>query len=348
MSLLHWTLAAAAWFLAAPAVQAQEVREPDPLFRDTAVLDVRVSAPLSTILLKRSDEEELAGTFEYVDEAGEAQLIDIGVRTRGRFRRQVEVCRFPPLRLNFKASQTKGTLFHKQDKVKLVTHCRDSDKYEQTLLREYVAYRILNQVTDVSFLVRLMRITYVDTEKKQKNRVRYGFIIEHKDRLGKRNAIDPLDIERTKISALRSEHLNLMSVFHYLIGNTDFSPVAGAEDTCCHNHVLFRKEGELGYSVPYDFDQAGLVNAPHAGPNPRFRLRSVRQRLYRGRCANNDQLDATIARFIENRDAILNLTSTQEGLDKSSAKTMTRYVEKFYETIESPKLVKRNLVKKCI
>ena len=90
------------------------------------------------------------------------------------------------------------------------------------------------------------------------------------------------------------------------------------------------------------------MNAPHAGANPRFKLRSVRQRLYRGRCTNNDQLDATIARFIEKRDAILDLTSKQEGLDKSSAKSMTRYVQKFYDTIESPKLVQRNLVKKCI
>ena len=348
MSLHRWTSTAAAWFLVASIVQAQTDGTSDPLFRDSTVLDVRISAPISTILAKRSDDEELAGTFEYVDEAGEPQLIDIGVRTRGRFRRQKEICRFPPLRLNFKSSQTKGSLFHKQDKVKLVTHCRDSDNYEQTLLREYIAYRILNEVTDVSFLARLMKITYVDTEQKQENRVRYGFIIEHKDRLGKRIGIDPLDIERIKVSALRREHLNLMSVFHYLIGNTDFSPVAGAEETCCHNHVLLGNEGELAYSVPYDFDQAGLVNAPHAGANPRFKLRSVRQRLYRGRCTNNDQLDATIARFIEKRDAILDLTSKQEGLDKSSAKSMTRYVQKFYDTIESPKLVQRNLVKKCI
>ncbi len=323
-------------------------RQPDPLFRDTAVLDVRIEAPIATILSERSDDVELDGKFHYVDEEGEIQVIDIGVRTRGRFRRQKDVCTFPPLRLNFRSSQTKGSLFHKQDKVKLVTHCRDSDRYEQTLLREYVAYRILNQVTDVSFLTRLMRITYVDTERRQHERVRYGFIIEHKDRLARRVGLEPLEIQRTKVSALRADHLNLMSVFHYLIGNTDFSPVAGAEEYCCHNHVLFGDDGELGYSVPYDFDQAGLVNAPHAGANPRFKLRSVRQRLYRGRCVNNEQIELTIVNFVEKRDAILALTGEQEGLDKKSIKTMTSYVEKFYSTIESPKRVNRELVTKCI
>ena len=48
----------------------------------------------------------------------------------------------PPLWVNFKKSDVKGTLFHKQDKLKLVVHCGDSIRYEQALVREYLAYRI--------------------------------------------------------------------------------------------------------------------------------------------------------------------------------------------------------------
>ena len=50
------------------------------------------------------------------------------------------------------------------DKLKLAVHCRDSERYEQTLLREYMAYRLLNLATPMSFQVRLLRITWVDTE----------------------------------------------------------------------------------------------------------------------------------------------------------------------------------------
>jgi hypothetical protein len=89
--------------------------------------------------------------------------------------------------------------------------------------------------------------------------------------------------------------MNLISVYHYMIGNTDYSQIKGAAGgRCCHNHVLFGIENGRIWSVPYDFDQAGLVDAPYAAPAPQFKLRSVEQRLYRGRCYNNENLDQTL------------------------------------------------------
>ena len=349
MSRYRWTLTGALWFLVIAMSNAQTSDEPDPLFRSSDILDVRIIAPISSILRERSDEEDVDGKFQYTDEAGEVIEVDIGIRTRGLFRRDRDVCPFPPLRLNFKSKQIKKSLFHKQDKLKMVTHCRDnSDRYEQTVLREYLAYRILNQLTDVSFRVRLMRITYIDTDGDDRDRIRYGFVIEHKDRLAKRLGVGTVEVKSTKVSALRPDYLNLISMFHYMIGNTDFSPIAGAEAECCHNHVLLGNEGQLLYSVPYDFDQAGLVNAPHGVTNPRFKLRNVRQRLYRGRCANNEYLDATIALYGSKRDAIFRLISEQEDLEDKPRKEMSRYLTKFFETIDSPKQVQKRLVKKCI
>ncbi len=336
-------------FLLAAAAQAKSTGEPDPLFQNLDILEVRIVAPLSTILSERSDETELDGTFHYTNEAGEVTEVDIGLRTRGRFRRDKKVCPFPPLRLNFRKSQTKESLLHKQDKIKLVTHCRDrSNAYEQTVLREYAVYRILNQLTDVSFRVRLLRVTYVDTEKDNFERVRYGFFIEHEDRLAKRLGISVLELQQTKVSKLQPAYTNLISVFHFLIGNTDFSPIAGADEVCCHNHVLFAKEGELTLSVPYDFDQSGLVDAPHGVVNSRFKLRNAQQRLYRGRCVNNQHLDATIATFKEKREAIFAVIGEREGVEARTAREMTKFVERFYKVIDSPKQVKRQLVKKCI
>jgi len=348
MSPYGWTLAGVVWFLCASTGYAQESGDADPLFQDSDVLEVRIIAPLYTFRSERSYTNEVDGKFQVTDAAVETLDVDIGIRARGRFRYDKKVCAFPPMRLNFKTSQTKKSVLHKQDKLKLVTHCRDSSRSEQTMLREYVAYLILNELTDASFRVRLMRITYVDTDGRDKDRVRYGFVIESRDRLAKRLGISALDLESTSVDALRPEHLNLVFVFHYLIGNTDFSAIAGAEGTCCHNHVLLGKEGELQYSIPYDFDQSGLVDAPYAVANPKFRLRSVRQRRYRGRCRNNEHLDTTLALFNEKRGAILKLISEQQGVDDRSRKAISSYVEKFYETIGSPKRVQSQLVKRCI
>lgn len=349
MSPHHWTLAGTAWFLLTSVSYAQTARDADPLFQSQDILDVRIIAPLTTLATERPDEEEIAGKFQYTTTAGELEEIDISLRTRGRFRRREDICNFPPLRVNFKKSQTKKSLFHKQDKVKLVTHCRNNSKrYQQVVLSEYTAYRILNVLTDISFRVRLMRITYVNTEKKNRERQSYGFFIESEDRLTKRLDSVVSELARAQVRALDPAYMNLISMYHYLIGNTDFSPIAGAEDTCCHNHVLMGKEGELLYSVPYDFDQAGLVNAPHAGANPRFKLRNVRQRLYRGRCVNNANIDRTIARFNEKKEGILELVSNEQGIEGAPNKAMSRYVKDFYAVIDSPKRVQSQLVKKCI
>ncbi len=74
----------------------------------------------------------------------------------------------------------------------------------------------------------------------------------------------------------------------------------------------------------------------------------MRERLYRGRCANNLHLDASIARFNEKRRAILALVDAQPGLTDRARSTMTKYINRFYDTIESPKRVQRELVKRCI
>lgn len=349
MPLSRWTIVGAAWFLVVSSAFAQTGNEADPLFQSSDILEVRIVAPFTTLVSDRPEEEEVVGIFQYTNAAGELEEIDVSIRTRGRFRRQEDICQFPPLRLNFKKSQTKKSLFHKQDKLKLVTHCKNkSNRYQQALLSEYIAYRILNELTEASFRVRLMRITYTNTQKDNREQVSYGFLIESEERLAKRLDVSVIDLEQTKVSSLKPSYLNMISLYHYLIGNTDFSPIAGAEETCCHNHVLMGQEGELLLSVPYDFDQAGLVNAPHAGANPRFKLRTVRQRLYRGRCSNNEFLDASIALFNEKRDAIFGLVNNSQAIDDAPNKAMSRYIEQFYKTIDSPKRVKSQLVRKCI
>jgi hypothetical protein len=342
------TLSTIALFLAVSTAVADEPRSPDPLFLDTEVLEVRLTAPIKTLLAKRHVDEELPGSFEFVNEAGDVVALDIKVRTRGRFRRDEENCRFPPIRLNFKASQTKGTLFHKQDKVKLVTHCQSSTKYEQALFSEYAAYRFLNEITDQSFRVRLLKITYVDSDDNKVDSTQYAFIIEHRDRLAKRMGKSVLEIPTTSSRALDPEYSSLVWLFQYLIGNTDFSPLRAAKgEMCCHNHVLFGNEGEKIWSIPYDFDQSGLVDAPYATPAPQFRIRSVRQRLYRGRCVHNDYIGTAVTRYQEQRESIMSVFNEIDMASDRNIKKMKAYVEKFYDVLDSERRVQNEFIKSC-
>ncbi len=347
MRFISCTLIFTSFALLAGMVSAEESETPDPLFQNVGILEATITAPLTTLVKERPKEDYLPGIFEYTNTDGAAVKFDIQIRTRGHFRHNN--CDFPPLSLNFKKSQTDGTLFEKQNKLKLVVHCGNSKRYEQIVLREYLAYRIYSAITNMSFRVRLLRVTYVDNDERWKEQVRYAYLIEHKKRLAERYDMQDLNVERTTVAAIQSDRLNLTSVFQFLIGNTDFSPVAGPPGSnCCHNYVLFRKDSVPIIAIPYDFDQAGFVDAPYASPNENLRIRTVRQRLYRGRCNNNHHIAASVDRFRDNRDAIYALVNEQEGLEPRVHKSLIRFVDKFYEVLNDPKKLEKQITKKCI
>ena len=336
--------------LSAASADEQKPAKPNPLFADNSLLEITITAPLTTLMRDRSNEEYVMGQLTYEDEESGAVILDVGIRARGRFRRTREVCSFTPLRLNFKKETTRKTLFTRTDKIKLVTHCRDkSERYSQGVLREYLAYRILNTMTDKSFRVRPLQIRYVNSESKKKDRVEFGFLIEPDKALAKRLGMKVLGIEKTSTDALDGRHTNVTSVFQYLIGNTDFSPIRAAEgESCCHNHVLIGGEtGDL-LSVPYDFDMSGFVNAAYAVPNEKFRIRSVRTRLYRGRCANNEYLDNTIQAYQDRKQDIYQLVNGFEHLTDRTRKQLIRYIDDFYAAVDDPKQLDSRLRKRCI
>jgi len=349
MSYRKWTASIAVMFPLALAANAQDIKDHDPLFNSHDTLDVEVEAPFKMIARERSDEEEVPGKFRFVTESGTMVEFDVAVRARGNWRRNPDICSFPPIRIDFKTSQTKDTLFRKQDKLKLVTHCRNKARsYEQAVVSEYLAYRIFNALTDTSFRVRLLNIKYVYTDSGAEFESR-GILIEHKDRIGKRIDAKSLAIEKTTVAEIRPEDLNLASIFQYFLGNTDFSPIATVPDEdCCHNQALFASEDGLHYTIPYDFDQSGFVDAPYAAPIPRFKLRSVKERLYRGRCRNNEYLPASLQLFREHRSDIETLVRGQQELSPDTRRKMLRYIEDFYDTINSPKRTNRQIVNKCL
>jgi hypothetical protein len=177
-----WTAAAIVLFLPIFAASAQDDNAPDPLFASDEIIDVEIEAPFQRLSNYRPDEEEVAGKFRYTADDGNLVEFEVAVRTRGRLRRNKKVCQFPPLRLNFKKSEVKGSLFDKQDRLKVVTHCDRGQLYEQALISEYLAYRIFNLLTDVSFRVRLARVTYTYTDTNFQSQ-RSAVFTDHNDRI---------------------------------------------------------------------------------------------------------------------------------------------------------------------
>jgi hypothetical protein len=345
----RWTAAVPVLFLFVTAAAAQPGGSRDPLFTSHELLEVTIAAPFRLIMQERPIDKYEPGTLRYQDSDGTFVELEIGVRTRGQFRRKPEHCKFAPLRLNFKKSQTRNTVFDKQDKIKLVTHCQNrSPRYEQMVVNEYMAYRIFGLLSDVSFSARLLRVTYDFTDDNQQIES-YGILLEHRRRLEKRTDTSRMRVKEILPTDLQPEYSNLLSVFQYMIGNTDFSPIRASPDAnCCHNQVLLQTDDKTIYSVPYDFDMSGIVNAPYAAPHPRFKIKSVRDRLYRGRCANNALLPATLDYFRERRDEIETLIREEPALSKFARNSTLSFIRQFYKRIDDPRQVERRLVGACI
>jgi hypothetical protein len=344
---------AAALFAISPCIAAQDDPEAGqavaPLFASHSPLLVTIEAPLTTLMEDRPREEYLDGTFSFSGVDGTKHTLDLKIRTRGNFRWKRKHCDFAPIRLNFRKKQVVDTEFAGQDKLKLVTHCKSKNSYyEQLVLREFLAYRFLNVMTNSSFGVRLLQVNYVDTEGAAPM-TKLGFVIEDDDDVAERigmRSIKSGDISSDDIDPIAQ---NFINVFQYLVGNTEFSLVrAEPGKYCCHNiDLMSTTKGPPYTPIAYDFDFAGLVNAPYAAPNPRFNIKDVHQRLFRGLCANNELLPDTLQRFIDSREAIYGVVDNLELLSSKSRRDVTRYLNEFYDRISQPESVNASFVERC-
>ncbi|MEL6845156.1 MAG: hypothetical protein AAFP02_18265, partial [Bacteroidota bacterium] len=170
----------------------------------------------------------------------------------------------------------------------------------------------------------------------------YGFLIEAENLMAARNGAKSFDMEGIHPDETNKEIEVLMGMYQFLIGNTDWS-IPGL-----HNVKLLRTEpSEPPIAVPYDFDWCGLISTPYAKPNETLGIPSVRTRLYRGFCASDAQWQAGIDRFNAKKAEIYSLFETCPDLKPKIRKRALKYVDDFYEIINSEKRFKRELKIQC-
>lgn len=314
-----------------------------PLFDDDSVINIKLIGPFGTLIDANDENVELP----FILQANGVEH-SIDVRVRGKSRRRV--CDFPPLRLIFPDSDTAQTIFAGQDKLKLVTHCFDRESAQADILQEYAAYRIFNIISDVGYRVRLLNITYTDTDSHpdEGTFARYGVVIESAAELARRVDGTAVDVTGVSLATLDDRQEAAVYVFQYLIGNTDWSLVtADDDDTCCHNGDLI-DIGDARYYVPYDFDLSGLVNTRYARPDPSLRISRVTQRLYRGFCVNSDALQDAIVAVRDQKSAIFDEVRRTPGLSDKETQATLKYIERFFKQAENEEKMLRYFEQRCL
>jgi len=340
---------ALAVLLAAAAQPAAPASKPATrLFSDDQAIHVTIKGPISAVV---STPAPARTARPAVLQAG-AETLPILLSPRGILRRTKVACSFPPLGVQFTAKPPKQSLFDRQKRLKLVTHCRNPSDHQQYVLLEYAAYRMFNVLSPLGLRARLGTFDYVE-QNGWPFASKTGFFIEDPDDAAQRNSLAELRIAaRIAPSQLDPVTSARAAIFEYMIGNTDWSMRAGpAGDTCCHNFKLLGRAAGAQYGiipVPYDFDVSGLVNPPYALPPDGLGIDSVKQRRYRGYCVHNRQALAVAAEFRAKRAEIVGVLGKVPGLDGGRQQKAAAYLEGFFQDIATGEDVNRRLLKTCI
>ena len=314
--------------------------QPQPLFDSEEVIDISIEGDVESLMKDRGNDPSFHVMKLHVQNAAMEESLDLRVRVRGNFRRLKKNCGTPPLKFNFKKHEApEQSLFAGQPELKLVVPCQG----EQYVVREYLTYKLYNLFTEYSFNVRLVRLTFDDSERGKISDPQYGFLIEDKHVMGSRNNAALIERENLRPEIVEQETFFRMTVFAYMIGNTDWSV------QYLHNmEMLFLNDEKIHVSVPYDFDLVGLVSSPYARPERALKLRSVRDRVYRGYCLDDlSVLNPTFAQFQELKPEIYRTITENTLLEDSYIDFATEYLDDFYEILNDPKEIKDEFSYPC-
>lgn len=307
----------------------QHLAQGKGLFDTDKLLEITLSGNIRELINDRTETPQLHPiTLLYRQEDSSEIAIAAEGKTRGHFRKLKENCLYPPLAIHFtKSKSLASSIFGEQEKLKLVMPCQ-GDEY---VVREWLVYKLYNLITPKSFKTRLVRVKLNDTKNKKIASPFYGMLLEEEKQMAKRNGAVAVTKKLQPDETERKSFLT-MAVFEYLIGNTDWS-VQYQQNI----KLLAADSNEVPTAVAYDFDHAGLVNAPYAKPAEELLMNSVRERRYRGFCiADMTKFDGVIALYNHLKKDIYSLYSDCTLLNEKFVKATIKYLDEFYATINNP------------
>ena len=312
------------------------------LFNSNEVIEFTILSDFRQLAKDKDKPEYQKATYKIIIRDTVEVVNHMRIKARGNFRRNL--CSSPPIKMNFKKTEFFSDALDNIKSLKLVNVCRKNRLSQEYIFKEYLAYRILNILTDNSLRVRLMKINFEDTSEKQKNSTSYGFIIEDIDELGERMNAFEIERELANQDLTNVDQMNLVSVFQFMIGNTDWSVPA------LHNVKLLKSNDVTDmrpYAIPYDFDFSGFVDAAYAHPNEQLPITDVKQRLFRGMCRQPEAMTSTFELFKSKKEEIMNLLNEFPHYSEASKNHCTRYIKEFYSILESEKDMKNHLIVNC-
>lgn len=292
------------------------------------VLNIDIEVDLEALINGEGKKKYQKAQLRYEDAQGEELTWNIEMRQRGKSRRRL--CDFPPLKIRFNKVDLAAknlTSFHT---LKLVTHCLDDAMVsKENLLKEYLAYKLFNELTDKSLEVQLVKITYRDLNKNGKKLKRWGFIIQNHNELADELVAEDCDCLNVDAAYLNRQQESLVAVFQYMIGNQDWD-VRMARNV----KTIRPKNGGAIILVPYDYDFSGFVDAPYAVPNPDLGILSIKERVYMGAKDNEMMIRLALEKTLLKKEALYAVIKDCKMLNSDVRWELTTYLDTFFQNAD--------------
>jgi hypothetical protein len=326
------------------AVHALAQTNGDSLFDIKEPLKVQLNLAIKQVGKSKEDTIYISHLLYYWNSNGTYDSMKVGIKGLGNFR--LQQCYFPPLWVMLEKKQSKKTLFEGNKKLKLVLPCIHTNSSNVLILREYLCYKLYEEVTPYAFKTRLVNIEL--TEQRGKNKKIYnqkGIFIEDPDKTAKR-----FDAKRVKDAELNSAELNDTSalrfdLFQFMISNTDWSK--SFQHNC---KLIYQKPNYI--PIPYDFDMSGFVNAPYAVVsqigNESLPIQSVKERYYRGDCRSKETTEYVRQEFLAKEEKFLSIPDElEEELSDKEINNIKKYLKEFFTILRNDKSFKNEVLNRC-
>ncbi len=291
-----------------------------------APLQITLETDFASLLRQRGQEKEQSARFTIHREGQPPLAYDIKLSARGKTRKTI--CEIPPLKLDFDKDVLKEQGLASSDDLKLVAHCMEDAK--QLVVKEYLTYRLYNEITDRSFRVQLVELKYVDSKGQRPDERAFAFLIEPKEEMAARLNARLVEGSEAR-AAIQAEPYSRFTLFQYMAGNTDWNL---SEE---HNVKLIKVGAEMASPVPYDFDYSGLVNAEYATPHPDLPIRDVSERFFQWRGKTDKGLAEAVDLFLSKKSHLLSIVEYCDKLSEDNRREMLDYLNEFFELISQKK-----------
>lgn len=302
-----------------------------------ANIKLKLTTDFKKLTRNKLKEEEQEATVEFLTASGDMIIAaDIKLRARGNMRKQV--CTLPPIKFNFSRKELSKLGYKSADKLKMVLVCRESNYDQEKLYKEYFLYGLYQIISPNGVRAKLIDVEVYD-KKDNKKKDFTGFIVEDEDAFAMRHDARILGGNSViNSTVLHRESFVNMYLFQYMIANTDWS--------IGHKHnMILAKMPQLDKLIPlpYDFDYSGFVGQSYAIPSPELPIRNVNQRYFLPYVVTEEEFDQAALAFQNIKQKLLDHCDKATYMSDKTLKSIKNYILDFYEELDRPDKMKKNL-----